>query len=317
MKVTAHSAFASRFFAWVQERFPLANAILFLVLYAAALLFGRASAAGGSIDLTPLDVFGFLAVWGFFLVLRVFDEHKDFALDARNHPHRVLQSGLVTLAHLKVAGVLAAALGLAVSLAYDHGIGRVTLAWAAMMGWSALMAKEFFVGEWLGKRIVLYAFTHMLVMPLALLWMAQMGAGGAPLPRATISLAAMAFFSGFAFEIARKTKAPADEQDGVDSYTKALGLRGAPAALAFTLLASTASLVWTAAAFQGDGRPPIGACVAAGAGLALPLAAVAAFVLRPSKKASKKIEASVGIAMLVAYGTLVVSLAMLGGVRWR
>ena len=132
MPLTLESPFASRFFAWIHERFPLVNAVLFFVLYASALLYGRAvstSAAGGRVTAHAVDIAGFFAVWAFFLMLRVFDEHKDYALDLENHPKRVLQSGLVTLAHLKIVCAVAIAIQLGASLWEDRGIGRVTIAW--------------------------------------------------------------------------------------------------------------------------------------------------------------------------------------------
>jgi 4-hydroxybenzoate polyprenyltransferase len=320
MYLTARSPLASRFLAWVHERFPLPNALLFFALYASALLLGRGAAgdgaAGSAMRVGAIDVVGFLAIWSFFLLLRVLDEHKDFETDSVNHPQRVLQSGLITLGHLKVVGVLAAALGLAVSLAHDGGVGRVTLAWAAMTAWTLLMAKEFFVGEWLAKRLVLYAFSHMLVMPLLLLWMVQMGAGRFAPPADTAALAAMAFFAGASFEVARKTRAPADERDGVDSYTKSLGLRGAPAALAVVQALCGASF---ALVLRGlfSGAVPAVAWAVGGVGLALGFAAIGAFVRRPTAKAAKAVEAAVGISMLVLYGTLIVCEGSRTGLAWR
>src|SRR5215471_10239683 len=195
MSVSRQSPFIQRFFAWINERFPLGNAVLFLVIYAAGLLWGRLLTHDGRLLLSLADVPGFFGFWAFFLMLRVFDEHKDYELDLRNHPQRVLQSGLITLGHLKVVGAIAIAVQLAVSLLADRGFGPTTRVWLVVMAWSALMAREFFVGEWLGKRLVLYALSHMVVLPLALVWIAQMGAGGAELPKIVVLLPLLSFFS--------------------------------------------------------------------------------------------------------------------------
>src|SRR5439155_15749200 len=93
-ELSADSSFARRFYAWVGERFPLANGLLFFVVYAAALLLGR-QGAGATAALHVSDLGGFAAAWAFFLMLRVFDEHKDYALDCRLHPERVLSRGLI------------------------------------------------------------------------------------------------------------------------------------------------------------------------------------------------------------------------------
>ena len=79
--------------AWMRERFPARNAVFFAVFYVTALLIGRADGNGdGPIVLSFRDAAGFIALWCFFLMLRVFDEHKDFEADAIAHPHRVLHA---------------------------------------------------------------------------------------------------------------------------------------------------------------------------------------------------------------------------------
>ena len=318
MSLSLESPFASRFSAWLDERFPIKNAVLFSTLYLGALLAGRAFTAPGQLSLGLEDLGGFMAVWSFFLMLRVFDEHKDYELDLANHPQRVLQSGLITLGHLKIAGVLAVVVQLGVSLWFDRGFGRVTLFWTATMVWSLLMAKEFFVGHWLAKRLIPYAVSHMLAMPLAILWMMQMGAApsGAPLPVAAGALAAMAFFSGFAFEIARKTRAPEDERPTVDSYTKILGTRGASLTTLVILVVGGVIEAVLLALLPGERRLWIAVGV-----VALVLAFVAVplvkFAQKPSSAAAKKAEAAAGVAMLVQYVVLITMLIAERGVTWR
>ncbi len=95
----SQKAWPVRMYAWVQERFPLAQGVLILTMYLASALAGRAmtTPAGEALALRPFDVLGFLGLWGFFLMLRVFDEHKDYDKDLHNHPDRVLQRGVITL----------------------------------------------------------------------------------------------------------------------------------------------------------------------------------------------------------------------------
>jgi 4-hydroxybenzoate polyprenyltransferase len=317
MTLTLQSPFARRFVAWMNERFPLANAILALVLYAAALLFGRALVEGGALRIGIVDIAGFFAVWAFFLMLRVFDEHKDYETDLVNHPKRVLQSGLISLGHLKIAGALAVAAQLGVSLWRDAGVGRVTITWAIVMAWSALMAKEFFIGEWLSKRLVLYAVSHMVVMPMAMVWMAQMGAGSAALPATVAALAVLSFFSGASFELARKTKAPQDEREGVDSYTRSIGLRGAPIAVIAVLALAQPPLDVALVTLYGDAKAvPIAAWCVLGVGLALPIIAAVRFMRGPTTKTAKGIEGAVGVSILVTYAVLIACIVGHRGVAW-
>jgi hypothetical protein len=312
--LTLSSPLPVRFYAWLQERFPLGQGVILFALYAGAMLTGRAMTQGGVITLSAIDVAAFFGVWAFFFMLRVFDEHKDYELDVKNHPHRVLQSGLITLGHLKVAGAIAIALQLGVSLAADRGFGLVTQIWLGVFVYALLMAKEFFIGEWLSKRLVLYAFTHMLIMPMALVWMAQMGARGVMLPGTIIGLALMSFLSGSAFEISRKLKAPADERPTVDSYTKILGTTGAPAATFVVLAAGAGVELWLLE--QLTGRQPVVAAAVLAIGLAFASITLAAFAKEPSAKKAKSAETATGVAMLLDYIVLIVSLLLARGALW-
>ena len=117
----------------------------------AGLCVGRGLTTSTAVPMSASDGLGFIAVVSFFLMLRVFDEHKDYELDCLNHPNRVLQSGLISLGHLKVLGGIAILIQLGVSMWLDGGIGPVSTVWFVVVGWSLLMAVEFFCGEWLEK----------------------------------------------------------------------------------------------------------------------------------------------------------------------
>lgn len=315
MLVSAQSPLPARLLAWAGERFQAVNGVFCMVLYGAALTCGRASAPG-PLALAPLDIAGFFAAYAFLLMLRVYDEHKDYELDMKNHPQRVLQRGLITLGHLKVAGALAILLQLVVSLAYDgFGLGAVLQRWLLVFVWSALMAKEFFISEWLGKRLVLYAVSHMVVMPMSVLWMVQMGAGQGPLPRAAWLLAGLSFLSGSAFEIGRKTRAPQDERETVDSYSKTLGLSGAVAALLTVSAMAGALLLWLLSEV-GGALSPLGIAAALVAA-ALPVAPLLRFLRAPSSKGAKLNEAALGMQALICYVALSGTLLLQRGALWR
>ena len=297
--------------AWMQERFPLANGLLFFVVYAAAMLLGR-SAGGGPVALRFGDLGGFAAAWAFFLMLRVFDEHKDYDDDCRSYPERVLSRGLVTLGQLKVVGALAIAVQLGVSLALDGGVGPVTLRWLVVMGWSALMLREFFVPEWLSRRLVVYAVSHMIVTPLSILWLAEMGAGGAALDRRVWAYAGMSFLFGFCFELARKMKAPDEERADVATYTSLFGVW--PVAFTVSVLWALATVTLGYVLVDGGVAPTAPALWVGVVALALPASlALERFAHRPTAKAGKLAQAVVGLSMLAANGTLVAVLLVRGG----
>ena len=310
MAATANSPLPVRFAAWMHERFPLMPTLLFVVLYLTVLLFGRwltTQNTGGPLQIDWRDIIGFSAVYGFFLMLRIFDEHKDYDLDRQNFPERVLSRGLITLRHLKVAGALAIAAQIGVSLWFDGGFGIVTLQWLAVFGWSLLMLREFFVAEWLRKRLVLYALSHMLIMPLAELWMARMGAGPHDLPLTVLMISALSFTSGMSFEIARKLKAPEDERETVDSYTKILGVPGAAVGV-FVCLALSCALQVLLVSLVYGWQFPLVATLVLGAYLALTAWMLVRFSRRPSARTAKACEGVTSVAMLVGYIVVLVTL---------
>lgn len=219
-------ALSSRIFAWMDERFPFKNALLFFILYLTSAVVAR-SALNGEVQVSLVDVLACIVTWSLFLVIRIFDEHKDYALDVINHPQRVLQSGLITLKHLKVLGAVAVIVQLMFSLYSDgFAFGGATISYLIMFTYLCLMGAEFFCGEWLEKRLTLYALSHMLIMPLIVYWLANLAVPNAVLNESLMMMMLLAFISGFCFEITRKTKGVEEERDTVDSYSRIFGTKG-------------------------------------------------------------------------------------------
>lgn len=308
----ARAAYVRGLAAWAAERFPLVHGIAALGLYLVVLVFTRALVHTGPITIGPADLPGFVAVWAFFLTLRVLDEHKDYEDDCRFHPQRVLQRGIVTLDQLKVAGAAAVGVQAVVSLWRDAGPGSVTLWWIATMAWAALMAAEFFQREWLRRRLLVYAVSHMLIMPLAILWIAQLSVPDATLTPAIWPLAAFGFMAGAAFEIARKAKGPEEEQSGVDSYSQRLGVGGAAALLAVLGVVAMALLASMTALLV---RSPLVFGLCATGALAIALSA-AAYARRPSASARRLNETIVGLGLLVGEMGVAAVLLLSRGFLW-
>jgi 4-hydroxybenzoate polyprenyltransferase len=308
--LTLESSFARRFLAWMKERFPPARTVLFLVIYLAALLYGRAVAGGDAdrIVLRPVDLLGFVGAWFFFFMLRVIDEHKDYEQDCVDHPERVLQRGLVTLDHLKVAGAIGGVAQLAAVVVLDGLPGPITYVWLAVGGWTVLIAFEFFCGGWLGRRLVLYAALHLVVMPIGVLWMAQIGAGERWLPPTALFFGALAYLFGASFEMARKTLGPEEEREGVASYSQVMGPRAAAAAVAVLLVGAAAAQMVVLRTVVGTGCPCYWYGLVVGA-LSLQLVGPLGFVAAPSAKRRKLNQVAVSLAMILAYliiGTAVI-----------
>ena len=290
--------------AYLQERFPVVNMALFAVLFVT--VFSVAGRAGGA-GLPPLGweaVAGMVATVSFFFRLRVFDEIKDFASDAVLYPRRVLQSGRVGLGQLRRLAWAGAALELAWSL---HRGWPATLAWLALVGYSLLMRYEFGVPAWLRARLLLYAVSHMLIMPLVIGWLGLAYAAGHRFwPGGGLLLALLSLLGGFAFELARKTRTAAAERPGVDSYSKTLGYGGAIGAVLLVLLGGVGVQVRLLGQL-GAGRWAFGLLVGL---FALTVAVYAVAWVRPREKLVRGAELLVSLAMLVSYLAVIVS------VRW-
>jgi UbiA prenyltransferase family len=167
-----------------------------------------------------------LVTLGLFFILRVLDEFKDFADDAKFRPYRPIPRGVLKLRDLAVAGAAVAGLQLGLTLlAAPRGVIPLLVCWAFM----ALMAAEFFVSHWLKARPLLYMLSHApitgLIQIAASAWVWQGGWRDA-MPSQVIGLALGATAAGTVLEIGRKLRAPEDEEPGVDTYTAVWG-RGA------------------------------------------------------------------------------------------
>ena len=283
------------FFAYLQERFPPVNMLLFAILFFT--VYSISSLSPASERLHGVAWGGVGAVICFFFRLRVFDEIKDYQLDALNHPQRVLQSGRVTLRQL--IGV--ALVGTVVELAWSVAMGRGALVgWLVAAGYSLLMRYEFFVGKWLQKRLLLYAASHMLVMPLVIAWVWL--AFNPTLGIHAGLLAALSLLAGFAFEVARKIHASAAERPTVDSYSRAIGYRTSIGLVLLLLLAG--------AVVQGQlllvvAARPWAFVVLSGSFLAT-LVAYGIVLKKPYEPTLRKAELGVSLFMLISYVTIIV-----------
>jgi 4-hydroxybenzoate polyprenyltransferase len=226
--LTRESPFLRRLSAYLAERFPLlGHGVLIAAYYSSNQFLARALTRPGEpmhYDLTTL--LGAVTLFCFFFHLRVFDEHKDYTEDLRHHPQRVLQSGLITLRNLKILGGIAIAMEIVLSALG----GRASfVAWLAAFFFSFLMLKEFFVRDWLKRHFLVYAVSHLLVMPLLSLMVFSFTTRQWPweAPFWFWMYAWVGFFVTFNWEVSRKIRAPEDEIEGVETYTRIFGTYGA------------------------------------------------------------------------------------------
>ena len=306
-----NDALSSRIFAWMDERFPFKNALLFFILYLTSAVVAR-SALNGEVQVSLVDVLACIVTWSLFLVIRIFDEHKDYALDVVNHPQRVLQSGLITLKHLKVLGAVAVIVQFVFSLYSDgFAFGGATISYLIMFTYLCLMGAEFFCGEWLEKRLTLYALSHMLIMPLIVYWLANLAVPNAVLNESLMVMMLLAFISGFCFEITRKTKGVEEERDTVDSYSRIFGTKGSAyivmMLVSMMLLSQGALLIVLGVNYIGWLLIPLILMY----GVAI--RQVKRFIANSTIEGREKNEAAVAINMLIGYLVIIIAVLVNNG----
>ncbi|MBI1900973.1 MAG: UbiA family prenyltransferase, partial [Planctomycetia bacterium] len=230
--LTRESPFALRLWAYLQERFPpLGYGVLIVSYYSSNQFLAKTlTDPNKPMHYNLGSLLGAIALLCVFFHLRVCDEHKDFEDDSRHYPERILQRGLVTLANLRWLGLAAVVVEwLCAALWRPQGQPAALVGVVVVQVFSFLMLKEFFIAGWLRRHFLAYAVTHMLVMPFISLMVFSFATGRYPweAPGWYWLYAWVGFFVTFNWEISRKIRAPEQEIEGVDSYTKVFGTYGA------------------------------------------------------------------------------------------
>ncbi len=288
---------SSRWWIYQRERFPLLTfGLLASVLAYSVTSFSALASGESTLPDTAISIPAALSVFLFFVLMRVADEFKDYEDDRRYRPYRPVPRGLVKLEELAAIGVCAASGQFLLAVWFDPAIVPLLLtAWAYL----ALMTVEFFIPRWLKARPFAYMVSHMPMVGFITLYASAhhwLPSHGTP-PSGLVWLIAASVFLGTMLEIARKIRAPGDEEPGVDTYTWVWGRRTAVLAwLAAFLLAGASA--YAAAGFIG---------FALGIGLGLGVLSVAAlfcawqFLRRPAGSSARRIEALSGVVTLAAY----------------
>ena len=241
---------ASRWWIYQRERFPLvAHGILIAAFSVSAV--GYSSLLRADSPPTPSSMLvAFASSFLFFLQLRILDEIKDYEEDSQYRSYRPVPRGLVTLRELRSIGLAAAGIQAVLALSLDR---RMALLLVVTWGYLLLMAREFFVADWLKARPAVYLSTHMLIIPLLTLYATAcdwlVAGNGVPDGLGVFMMAS--FFNAIVIEIGRKVRAPADEEHGVTTYSAAWGIRWAVYGwvLALTVTAALALLAAARIAF--------------------------------------------------------------------
>jgi hypothetical protein len=286
-----------RLWPYLRERFPLHvhGPLIAMLVWALAACAGGA----GFAQILP----AVLVLTGFFFQVRVFDEHKDAAIDAAWRRELPVPRGLITLAELRrvawfvllVQGVL-------------HAVWlREQAPWFVLLaGFLLVMGREFFLGDRLRANLLLYGATHMLLLPLVAFYAATLSGrpAGELFGRCWPALVAV-YFAGFALEIGRKLRAPEGERPGVETYSAVYG----PARATMLWLAAVVLGGWFALlALDRAGAPTSFFCLLLFAAFLVAFPALR-FIEQPEATLAKRVEQAAGWWMLT-------QLALLGAAGW-
>lgn len=225
---------------YFRERFPIGPYLLLISsFYLANYVIAQAlTRTNEPIVLHVRVIAGMVTLFCFFLHLRIFDDHKDFRDDCRLFPDRTLQRGDVTLIQLAFLAIMAILVEL--TIAWLSG-PSVFVAAVIAIGFSGLMGREFFVRGWLKKHFLIYALSHLLIMPLLALLVYSFATKRYPWEADWwfLAFAFVGFIQAFGAEVSRKVRLPSQERDSVITYTHVLGVGGAVVLLFLLVLLET------------------------------------------------------------------------------
>lgn len=212
-----------RLYRYQKERFPIVGhgalvaAFSFSAVAYSRICRGEAGFISGSTFL--IGVFTTVTL---FLLVRIFDEHKDEEEDARFRSHLPVPRGLVSLRELRAVGIGVVVVQVVVNACF---FPKMLFLYGVVLAYLCLMGKEFFIPEWLKKHQFWYVTSHMFIIPLIDIYASGLDwlLAGADAPAGLLFFFAVSYMNGIVLEVGRKVRAPEDETEGVLTYTHQLG----------------------------------------------------------------------------------------------
>jgi 4-hydroxybenzoate polyprenyltransferase len=297
----------SRIGGYLAERFGVQLVAAQLLMYGTAVLYGKAIVTDGALDIRLGDLAGGVALVMFFLLARVFDEHKDYEFDVLHLADRPLPRGAVSWREVDGLGILAVLVGIATSVTLDRGVGAVCAWWTIAIAYLVLTRYEFFVRSWLRRHFVTNTITHLPVYALASVWAAEIGAHPTWVTAAAGWLAAYTYLHTFGADLWRKSRAPEDERAAIDTYTRRWGTTGASVVTAGTVILSGAlGAAMLAAAKTGTFAGYLALTLAP-----LPvLVGLVSFVRDPSAKTDQRRRRLLALTLVALQAALILTIAI-------
>ena len=245
--------YIKNFKIYLNERFPLGKNSFFVLIFTlsgyiyTSLLYNSKImylfTNGVKIGIFQYKIIAlFIIIFMFFFQLRITDEFKDYEEDLKYRAYRPVQRGVISLKTLRKIGITT----VIVQIILAHIINPkliyfMLLVWVYMF----LMTKEFFIKNWLTKRILIYALSHVVIMVFITLVIVnatqyilldgtenifEFGVlqwNRHNIDFALIPLFTLNYLNGIVLEIGRKTRRTDEEEHGVQTYSKLWGRKKA------------------------------------------------------------------------------------------
>ncbi len=312
-KLSKNSPFSKRLNAYISERFSLHSHLCMVIIYFLANQFLAQALAdpGQPLRIGWFTLIGMIFLFCIFFHLRVFDEHKDYEDDCRHYPDRVLSRGLVTLNDLKILAGLAIAVE--IICAIISGWPAIVAVGATII-FSWIMLKEFFIKDWLRSHFIIYAVSHMLIMPMmtATIFSFTMDRPFWEAPLLFWAYAVADFFAFANWEISRKIRTEEDEIEGVNSYSKEFGIYNAGYVVLVLRILNTV-IAWIVGVYLKLGMfYYIGLVVL----FLLCLFGLLRFRFNTNRKTAKDLEAYGGSYIILFYFVLAAELLRINGITF-
>jgi 4-hydroxybenzoate polyprenyltransferase len=165
-------------------------------------------------------IMNFFACMAFLYHIRVADESRDFSHDSVFHPERPVQRGLITVKELFIFDIPGLAFFLFTSVLF--GLPSI-LYGSALLLFSFIAWKDFFLGEKLKKRFFLYNAVNMFQMVLLQFFIYAVFTCNFKISGVMWIHLLFVIFNTIIMEFVRKIKTSVDETKGRDTYSWHLG----------------------------------------------------------------------------------------------
>lgn len=209
---------------YFKERFPviprlILGLIVFFEIYFIVLLNNGIT----DFNIGIQEVIGSFTVFSFLFWLRVADDLKDYETDKKLFKDRPLPSGRVQIKDVVIICTIIQAIAIGLNIIYMNNL----LFLAILYGYGYLMSKWFFQKEKMQPNLMMAVITHnpvQIIVNIYIISFTCIKYGLTGLSLTTILAACTLYFPALIWEIARKIRAPKDEND-YTTYSKLFGYK--------------------------------------------------------------------------------------------